>query len=416
MGGRGSDPDDGAVLTPSWPASGRVPRLTSPQVQRRVQAAHRRALRRAVVAGGLIIGGAVAVDAVHSAVALGEAGRQMAAYQLVELLGVGFVVSMAARGARIAEVLAFGMLLFSYSMSLLRLGMLPDAAALSLGYAVITLVGSGLFLPWSSRWHGTWLTAAVVVSVIAAGFLPGLTAPIGGAVPLVASIGLAAIVSFWGHRMWQVRLGAMLEQQFVLRELSRYARRQESHVTELNRELNRVVRRDPVTDVGNRLALDEAIARVLDPGERLRPMRFAVVLLDLDHFKAYNDEHGHLAGDAALARMGAILRGAIRGDDLAFRFGGEEFVLLLPDTDLDGALRLAERVRQAVALDHDSGLPPFTVSGGVAVSEPADGRDPGQILRRADAALYRAKRDGRNRVAVDGVSVAAQREPVASLA
>ena len=75
-----------------------------------------------------------------------------------------------------------------------------------------------------------------------------------------------------------------------------------------------------------------------------------------------------------------------------------------------------ERVRQSVALDHDSGLPPFTVSGGVAVSEPADGRDPGQILRRADAALYRAKRDVRNRVAVDDVSVAAQREAVASLA
>ena len=357
------------------------------------------------MAGGLIIGGAVAVDAVHSAVALGDAGRQMAAFQLVELVGVGFVVSMAARGAPIAELLALGMLLFSYSMSLVRLWMLPDTAALSLGYTMITLVGSGLFLPWSSRWHGGWLLGAVTVSVVAATLLPGLPAPIGGTAPLLASIGLAAIVSFWGHRMWQVRLGAMLEQQFVLRELSRYARRQESHVTELNRELNRAVRRDTVTDVGNRLALDEAIARLLDPGGRLRPVQFAIVLFDLDRFKAYNDEHGHLAGDAALARMGAILRGAIRGDDRAFRYGGEEFLLLLPDTDLDGALHVAERVRQAVAHDVGSGLPAFTVSGGVAASEPADGRDPQPILRRADAALYRAKRDGRNRVAVDELSV-----------
>jgi diguanylate cyclase (GGDEF)-like protein len=216
--------------------------------------------------------------------------------------------------------------------------------------------------------------------------------------------------------MWQVRLGAMLEQQFALRELSRYARRQEAAVTELNHELNRVARRDTVTDVGNRLALDEAIARLLDPGGRLRPMRFAVVLFDLDYFKAYNDEHGHLAGDAALARMGAVLRRAIRGDDLAFRYGGEEFLLLLPDTDLAGAHHVAERVRRAVVDDVDSDVPPFTISGGIAVSEPADGRDPQRVLRRADAALYRAKRGGRNRVAADHVLVAADSEALASTA
>lgn len=368
------------------------------------------------MAGGIVIGGAVAFDALHSALMYGEAGRQMAALQLVELLGVGFVVSVAARGAPVAELLAVGMLLFSFSMGLVRLWMLPATAALSLAYVLITVVGSGLFLPWSSRWHGAWLGAAMVVSVVAALLLPDLPGSIGGTIPLLASIGLAAVVSFWGHRMWQVRLGAMLEQQFALRELSRYARRQEVAVTELNHELNRVARRDTVTDVGNRLALDEAIARLLDPGGRLRPMRFAVVLFDLDHFKAYNDEHGHLAGDAALARMGAVLRRAIRGDDLAFRYGGEEFLLLLPDTDLDGARHVAERVRRAVVEDVDSGVPPFTVSGGIAVSEPADGRDPQPVLRRADAALYRAKRDGRNRVAADEVSVVAHREELASTA
>jgi diguanylate cyclase len=145
-------------------------------------------------------------------------------------------------------------------------------------------------------------------------------------------------------------------------------------------------------------------------------MRFAVVLFDLDYFKAYNDEHGHLAGDAALARMGAVLRRAIRGDDLAFRYGGEEFLLLLPDTDLAGAHHVAERVRRAVVEDIDSDLPPFTISGGIAVSEPADGRDPQRVLRRADAALYRAKRGGRNRVAADHVLVAADSEALASTA
>ncbi|MFP5378902.1 MAG: diguanylate cyclase, partial [Vicinamibacteria bacterium] len=88
--------------------------------------------------------------------------------------------------------------------------------------------------------------------------------------------------------------------------------------------------------------------------DRLRPARFAIVLFDLDHFKAYNDEHGHLAGDAALGRLGDVLRRATRADDLAFRYGGEEFLLLLPDVDLPGALAVAERVRVAGLL-HDIG-------------------------------------------------------------
>ncbi|MEO6577328.1 MAG: diguanylate cyclase [Candidatus Limnocylindria bacterium] len=107
--------------------------------------------------------------------------------------------------------------------------------------------------------------------------------------------------------------------------------------------------RDSLTGAGNRLALDEAITRLLDQGDRLRPLPFALILLDIDHFKAYNDQHGHLAGDAALGRLGPILRQAIRGTDLAFRYGGEEFLLLLPDIDLPGAIAVAERVRRARA-------------------------------------------------------------------
>jgi diguanylate cyclase (GGDEF)-like protein len=204
----------------------------------------------------------------------------------------------------------------------------------------------------------------------------------------------------------------MLEQQFVLRGLSRYAQRQEAHVSELNRELNHVARRDSLTGVGNRMALDEAIARLLDQGDRLRPRPFALILFDIDHFKAYNDEHGHLAGDAALGRLGAILRRATRGTDMAFRYGGEEFLLLLPDLDLTGAIAVAERVR--VGVEETDGLPSFTISGGVALCDPADGRDPEPLLRRADTALYLAKRAGRNRIAPDELSVAMQRQAIAS--
>jgi diguanylate cyclase (GGDEF)-like protein len=224
---------------------------------------------------------------------------------------------------------------------------------------------------------------------------------------------MAAVTSFIGHGIWQARLRRMLVQQFELRHLSRYAQRQEAHVSELNRELNRVARRDQLTGVGNRLAFDEAIAHMLDQGDRLRPVRFALVLFDIDHFKAFNDEHGHLAGDAALGRLGEILRRATRGTDLAFRFGGEEFILLLPEVDLTGAFAVAERVASAVD-DPGAGVPPFTISGGVALCDPADGRDPEPLLRRADAALYLAKRSGRNRIAADELSIAMQRQGIAS--
>jgi diguanylate cyclase (GGDEF)-like protein len=143
-------------------------------------------------------------------------------------------------------------------------------------------------------------------------------------------------------------------------------------------------------------------------------MRFALVLLDIDYFKLYNDEHGHLAGDAALGRLGQILRRATRDDDLAFRYGGEEFLLLLPEVDLPTAMGVAERVRMAVAESHPGGIPPFRISAGVALCDPADGRDPVPLLRRADAAMYIAKRGGRNRIAADELSVAMEREALAS--
>ncbi len=305
-------------------------------------------------------------------------------------------------------------LLVTFATALLGLTLMPGGRLLGVAQLAIILVGAGLFLPWSQRWH---LGGMVAAGAMAAAFAISPLAdalPAGDSTNLVVAVVMSAATSVVGHGLWQARLRSMLEQHFALRHLSRYAQRQEAHVTELNRELNRVARRDSLTGVGNRLALDEAIARLLDQGDRLRPMRFALILFDIDHFKAYNDEHGHLAGDAALGRLGEILRRATRGDDLAFRYGGEEFLLLLPEVDLTGAIAVGERVRSAATDDRDSGLPPFTVSGGVALCDPADGRDPEPLLRRADAALYLAKRAGRNRISADELSVAMQRQEIAS--
>jgi diguanylate cyclase (GGDEF)-like protein len=275
-------------------------------------------------------------------------------------------------------------------------------------------VGAGLFLPWSQSWHIGGVGGAVVLTIGFAISPLGSSMADGDRANLLVAVLMAAATSVIGHGLWQPRLRGMLEQQFALRHLSRYAQRQEAHVNELNRELNHVARRDSLTGVGNRLALDEAIARLLHQGDRVRPMRFVMVLFDIDNFKDYNDEHGHLAGDAALGRVGEILRRATRQDDLAFRYGGEEFLLLLPEVDLNEAIRVAERVRVEATEDRADGLPPITLSGGVALCDPGDGRDPEPLLRRADAALYLAKRAGRNRIVADELSVAMARQEIAA--
>jgi diguanylate cyclase (GGDEF)-like protein len=124
----------------------------------------------------------------------------------------------------------------------------------------------------------------------------------------------------------------------------------------------------------------------------------AVVLFDLDHFKQINDIHGHEKGDEVLAAVGVVLATSSRASDFGGRFGGEEFVVLLPDTDRDSAAEIAERIRVAVsALDIVGVSRPITASFGVAAI-PEDADEPTLLLRGADRALYLAKSRGRNRV------------------
>jgi diguanylate cyclase (GGDEF)-like protein len=122
----------------------------------------------------------------------------------------------------------------------------------------------------------------------------------------------------------------------------------------------------------------------------------ALLIADVDHFKEYNDAYGHLAGDAALARIAAVLRETTRDVDCAARYGGEEFVVLMPETRAAGAMETAQRIRTLLAADELIGGK-LSVSIGVA-QFPEDGDAPEALLARADAALYRAKREGRDRV------------------
>jgi len=128
----------------------------------------------------------------------------------------------------------------------------------------------------------------------------------------------------------------------------------------------------------------------------------SIFLLDIDHFKHYNDTNGHLPGDELLKRMGALLRENSREHEVVGRYGGEEFLVVMPNTPKDVAVRVAHRIRSLVEyarFDHAAGQPSgcVTISGGVA-TWPSDGEDVDTLLRNADAALYAAKRGGRNRV------------------
>ena len=137
-------------------------------------------------------------------------------------------------------------------------------------------------------------------------------------------------------------------------------------------------------------------------GEIARARRYAricsVMMLDVDHFKRFNDVRGHLAGDRALERVAAVIRRLCRASDTAGRYGGEEFLVILPETPLDGAVRLARKIRRALEReDWGSANPPLTVSAGVA-EFPIHGYTAKQLLHAADRQLYRAKASGRNRV------------------
>ncbi len=153
--------------------------------------------------------------------------------------------------------------------------------------------------------------------------------------------------------------------------------------------------RDPLTGAGNRRAMDQELHIAVEAFQRHRtPVGLAV--LDLDHFKRINDQAGHEAGDQVLVEFSDLVQSRCRAGDRLFRYGGEEFVLLLPGTRADALRRLVEELRREVALRLRAGDCPVTVSIGAAVLAP--GEDVQAWLARADAAMYEAKRLGRDRV------------------
>lgn len=170
---------------------------------------------------------------------------------------------------------------------------------------------------------------------------------------------------------------------------------------EAKRKLQDLASRDGLTGVLNRRALEERLFEAFSYQQR-RGTSLSIAMLDLDHFKHINDSFGHQAGDEVLRESARRVMAVIREYDSIGRYGGEEFMVILPDTSSEEAAQIAERIRSAIAerpiSTLDGSSVPATLSIGLATAEPVFGGHLKQVVEAADAALYRAKRGGRNRV------------------
>ena len=200
----------------------------------------------------------------------------------------------------------------------------------------------------------------------------------------------------------QVRLIAASRMNSLHRQLNE----QKAELEKLNEELFALSRRDPLTRLGNRLLLRENLESMSAQAERYGHS-YCAILCDIDFFKAYNDHYGHLAGDAVLEKVAGVISENLRSGDTAYRYGGEEFLVILPGQSLESASVVAERLRRSVedlAIPHEGKTSPglLTISVGMASLPPGGSKDAETLLKEADTALYNAKAAGKNRVAFYG--------------
>jgi diguanylate cyclase (GGDEF)-like protein len=216
------------------------------------------------------------------------------------------------------------------------------------------------------------------------------------ALPLQGAGGAIGVLAVWSSRARSLDPAALE----LLHLMSPYAALHLEHAHAFGR-LRETAERDPLTHLRNRRAFDEILAGEVIRYERYgRPL--ALMVVDIDHFKSINDSFGHEAGDEVLRRIARLLAARVRDADTAARMGGEEFVVLLPETSLTAAAEVAERMRAAVSelqIEWRNSPVPVHVSIGVSAAPERVGH-PHQLINSADSALYRAKASGRDRVVV----------------
>jgi diguanylate cyclase (GGDEF)-like protein len=290
---------------------------------------------------------------------------------------------------------------------------LPDGVSHALGWVSVALAGgAGVTLLAS-----TLVFHAYVLPLLSLTALAYLRHAEVDLTDLKAVQGIAIVVFICGilsvHRLmhrYLVRILALRqEKESMLRDKEALLIRLEMDNAELLADRDAFLiasLTDSLTGLANRRHFDKTLARDWERARR-EGMALSCIMLDVDHFKPYNDRHGHGAGDASLKAVAEAITAALnRGSDFAARYGGEEFVILLPGTELPGAALLAERIRRTIADMQFVEGARLTVSAGAASVMP-DGARPAQyLLQLADDALYQAKAKGRNQVVSRGDVVA----------
>jgi diguanylate cyclase (GGDEF)-like protein len=207
---------------------------------------------------------------------------------------------------------------------------------------------------------------------------------------------IALGIVLWGILLMRTR--HLIEHR---RELQELVEQRTSELEALNEQLTRLSATDSLTGTANRRRFDEALDHEWNRTIR-NVQTISILMIDVDHFKEYNDDHGHQQGDLCLKLIAeALVRGARRGGDLVARYGGDEFAVILAATGAESAAQIAEALRRDVErLDiRCQSSVRVTVSIGVATAQPVTGSSSRSLVAAADAALYQAKHDGRNRVA-----------------
>lgn len=275
---------------------------------------------------------------------------------------------------------------------------LYTAAAWVILISSFMLFSSALVLVSTDEFRIIWFFILVVAAYVLQGSGAGMTATLASIMMVVAakfSLGVAISDNAFSTFILSLLVTSGIAYSYT-RLSNSYFERMTSHVHKL-REL---ATKDPLTGLWNARAFYDMSNRMIRLGQRSTSPH-CTLFIDLDHFKSINDRFGHATGDTVLRTVADCIADSCRESDIVGRIGGEEFVVFLPSTDVDGALLLAEKIRQNVeALMHvtpDSEPYRITLSIGVAHSGPAD-KTIEDIQRRADVAMYDAKKKGRNRV------------------
>jgi diguanylate cyclase (GGDEF)-like protein len=346
-------------------------------------------LRRALRTGSILVAATLLVAGVAFASRYPE---RAAAFLLLWTAGAAasFTLFLAARRAPQRFIVPMTVV-FAIVPAVMLIGTATEPRAIlamTSGFTMLP-VAVPLFLAWTRPLRTGWLVVYVVVfagTTLVTGFGHLAEAE---RIDLATDVVIGAFIGWIG--------GELLER---MRERTRD---QEAELRRLNQELQVRATTDALTGLANRRQLDTDL-QILSTARLGGAGSCAFVMLDLDRFKRLNDELGHAAGDEALRRVSAELRRVIRRRDTIYRYGGEEFLVVMPDSSLDAAAGAAERIRAAVAaLRIRAGTDPsaksLTISGGVAFSLSARERWEA-VLAAADTALYEAKAAGRDRIVV----------------